>query len=84
MKLVVGITLIVGIVLVGVGVFLWQDGLNMQKLTTLEEASLMYARQAQTRILAGEDKEVLGLTLLAVGGVLSLGGGIGLITIGRK
>jgi hypothetical protein len=81
MKTIAAILLIVGIILVGVGVFQWQDGLNMQKVTS-EDRSRYTDRlttEAEDRIQSGEDKEVIGLTLLAVGGVVTIGSGIVLL-----
>jgi len=97
MKLIAGLLLVVGIILLAVGVFQWQDGLNMQNITSAEETQISRPPYASTseeekrarimyptyysiidRIQAGEDKEVLGITLLVVGGILTLGSGIGL------
>jgi uncharacterized membrane protein len=77
MKIVAGIALIVGIILLGFGVFQWQDGLNKQELRGRE---VVYPAMAnQERIQQGKDQEVMGLTLLAVGGVVTIGSGIVLL-----
>ena len=80
------VALVVGIALFLSGIFLWQDGLNMQKLTEQERDYSKFARGAESRISAGEDKEVIGITLLAAGTITALGSGLVLMrsTGGKK
>ena len=79
MKTIAALLLVVGIALLGVGVYQWQDGLNMQNLTELQERQMATNQGLRDWVHAGEDKEVLGLTLLTVGGVLTLGSGVVLL-----
>ncbi|MDD5604332.1 MAG: zinc ribbon domain-containing protein [Dehalococcoidales bacterium] len=73
-----------GIVFIAIGMFQWQEGLNLQKLTPLEEARPVWSSTTESRIKSGENKETLGLTLLATGAVLTTGGLIGSIIYSNK
>ena len=66
---------ILGIVLLAVGIFLWQTGLNNQELTTVEQR---YSPPPEHHRV-GQQQEVAGLVLLAIGAVTAVGGGLVLI-----
>ena len=76
--------LISGIILVTVGMFQWQTGLNMQKLTQSEEKRYYYHQELQTRVESGKSKEATGLALLTLGALFTLSSGIALASSNKN
>ncbi len=67
--------IVLGIILLVIGVFLWQTGLNNQELTTREQKSSFFPEHYEV----GQQQEVAGLTMLAIGSIATIGGGLVLI-----
>jgi hypothetical protein len=68
-----------GVILIVIGIYQWQDGLNMQKLTLLEQKQIIQNQETKSRISSGEDKEVIGMTLFTGGIVVTLASGVVLL-----